>query len=381
MKELVFEKFKEIYGAEPKFVVRAPGRVNLIGEHTDYNDGFVFPMAINRAMWLAVTPRTDSAVRVYSVDFGETAEFDALAPEKNPHHWSDYLMGVAWALSVEGYKLTGFDAVLGGDVPIGAGLSSSAALEIGTARAFSISSDFPWDGKRMALIGQSAENEWIGAQTGIMDQLISAEGVADHALFIDCRSLETTAVPLPVGTAVVILDTATRHSHIDSGYNERREQCEEAARFFGVKALRDVDVEGFNAQANGLEKTTMMRARHVVTENQRVLDVRDGLLGSGFDPAEMGRLMNESHVSMRDDFENSREEMDAMVALAQAHEACFGARMTGGGFGGCAVALVREEMVDRFAEEVGGAYTETVGLEPKIYVTHATAGVRSEQIV
>lgn len=368
----VTAEFQKHFGQPPTHIVRAPGRVNLIGEHTDYNDGFVFPMAIDRAAWIALRPRDDKRVIVHSVDFDQTTEFTLDHLSKAGDEWIEYVKGVAWALTEAGHQLGGWEGALAADVPIGAGLSSSAALEMATARAFNLTSNFPWNPPAIAKLGQKAENQWVGAQTGIMDQMISASGQADHALLIDCRSLETQLVPLPPGTVIVVLDTATRHQHTGSGYNERRAQCEAAARYFNVPALRDVTLEQFEARADGLDDVTIRRARHVITENERTLEAADAMRAG--DAAKMGKLMDASHVSMRDDFEISRDEMNKMVEIAQAQPACFGARMTGGGFGGCAVALVREEAAQTFADAVGAAYTQATGLTPNIYVCKATDG-------
>jgi galactokinase len=372
LQEQVTAEFQKQFGQPPAHIVRAPGRVNLIGEHTDYNDGFVFPMAIDRAAWIALRPRDDKRVIVRSVDFDQTAEFTLDHLSKAGDEWIEYVKGVAWALTEAGHELGGWEGVLAADVPIGAGLSSSAALEMATARAFHLTSNFPWNPAAIAKLGQKAENQWVGAQTGIMDQMISASGQADHALLIDCRSLETQLVPLPPGTVIVVLDTATRHQHTGSGYNERRAQCEAAARYFNVPALRDVTIDQFEARADGLDDVTMRRARHVITENARTLEAAEVMRGG--DAVKMGKLMDASHVSMRDDFEISRDEMNTMVEIAQKHPACFGARMTGGGFGGCAVALVRVEAAGAFADTVGAAYTQATSLTPSIYVCKATDG-------
>ena len=354
LQQQVTAEFEKMFGQAPAHVIRAPGRVNLIGEHTDYNDGFVLPMAIDRAAWIALRPRTDGRVIVHSVDFDQKAEFTLEYLSKAGDEWIEYVKGVAWALLENGYQLTGWEGVIAGDVPIGAGLSSSAALEMATARAFALVSGFEWNPPVMAKLGQMAENKWVGANTGIMDQMISASGRADHALLIDCRSLDTELVPLPPGTVVVVMDTATRHQHTESGYNERRQQCEEAARYFHAAALRDVTIEQFEAKAGGLNDITRRRARHVITENARTLEAAE-VMRQG-DAKRMGELMDASHISMRDDFEISREEMDTMVALAQGHIACYGARMTGGGFGGCAVALVNADHAQAFADTVAASY-------------------------
>jgi galactokinase len=368
----VTQEFERRFGVPPAFIVRAPGRVNLIGEHTDYNDGFVLPMAIDRAIWIAGRSRDDGRFVAHSLDLDQTVEC-ALASIRKETGWGEYLKGVAWALQEAGYALQGWEGVVSGDVPIGAGLSSSAAMELATARVFAVTSGFPWEPATMAKIGQRAENEWVGMNCGIMDQMISAAGKADHALLIDCRSLKTQSVPLPPGTSVVVLDTATRRGLVDSAYNERRAQCEAAARFFDVPALRDVSVAQFQAQADQLDNVTRRRARHVVTENDRTLQAAE-VMRRG-DAVELGQLMNASHTSLRDDFEVSCDELNAMVVCAQREDACYGARMTGGGFGGCAVALVQADAAQAFATAVAASYQETTGNVPNIYVCSAANGV------
>src|SRR5574341_143875 len=269
------DSFKSYFNSEPAFLVRAPGRVNLIGEHTDYNEGFVLPMAIDRAVWIALTPRTDHMVRVRSMNFGAESIF-SLDHLSKGEGWPEYIKGVAHALQKADFVLRGWDGIMAGDVPVGAGLSSSAAVEIATAKAFAIASEFEWNPLRVAKIGQQAESEWIGVKSGIMDQMASTACVEGHALFLDCRSLEVQHIPLPEGVSIVIMDTGTRRSLVDSTYNVRRAQCEEAARFFCVRTLRDISVEKLrkveSARPEGLSEEVLRRARHVITENQRVLD-------------------------------------------------------------------------------------------------------------
>ncbi len=368
----VIDAFVDRYGEPPAILVRAPGRVNLIGEHTDYNDGFVLPMAIERAVWIALRPRPDGVVRVHSTDYGQDAELRLDALERGDPAWSEYLRGTAWALAEAGHRLQGWEGTLGSDVPVGAGLSSSAALELATARAFAAVADLPWDPARMAKLAQRAENEWVGVNCGIMDQMISAAGQEGHAVLIDCRSLETTPVPLPDGTVVVILDTGTRRGLVDSAYNERRSHCEAAAAEFGVPALRDVTPEMLAARLDELDELTGKRARHVVTENARTVAAADAMREG--DAAELGALMDASHASLRDDFEVSSDALDTMVEVARARPGCLGARMTGAGFGGCAVALVAAESAAGFGEAVATEYRERTGQEPRIYVTGASAG-------
>jgi galactokinase len=376
--EIVFQAFRDQFNQKPVWITRSPGRVNIIGEHTDYNDGFVLPMAINYATWVALQPRTDSLVRVTALDKGKKLEFDLEDFSKGNGGWKEYVMGVAWALQEGGHALGGWEGVFAGDVPIGAGLSSSAALELALARAFSLVSNLEWEPRRMALACQKAENQWVGINSGIMDQMVSACGKQDFALMIDCRSLETQQVPLPDTTSIVILDTATRRGLVDSAYNERRAQCEAAANHFRVDALRDVSLEQLGTQSASLEPILFKRAQHVISENQRVLDAVKALEKG--DAGELGRLMNQSHLSMRDDFQISREEMDQMVAIAQSQPGCYGSRMTGGGFGGCAVALVESKLVEEFQREVAREYLEETGLEARIYSSLATGGTSFEKI-
>jgi galactokinase len=346
--------------------------VNLIGEHTDYNDGFVLPMAIDRAIWIALRPRSDGRVVAHALSFSDKSDFALNSLENTGEGWAEYVKGVAWALQEAGYGLRGWEGVLAGDVPMGAGLSSSAALELSTARAFAAVSGFSWNAAQMAKLCQRAENDWVGMKCGIMDQLISAAGQADHALLIDCRSLETELVPLPPQTVVVVLDTATRRGLVDSAYNERRRQCEAAARFFGVPALRDVNMEQFESRSGELDEVTCRRARHVITENARTLRAAEALRRN--DPVEMGRLMYGGHASLRDDFEVSTEELDAMVSCARPEDSCYGARMTGAGFGGCAIALVKEEAAATFAASVATCYREATGTEPNVHICAAASG-------
>ncbi len=380
-RESVLREFERRTGTKAPLLARAPGRVNLIGDHTDYNDGFVLPMAIDRAVWIALRPSEDGHVVAHSLDFHEDATFDVNELKRGNDGWVEYVRGVAWALGARaGHaadSLRGWEGVLAGDVPVGAGLSSSAALELATARAFAATSALAWNPTEMALAAQRAENEWVGVNCGIMDQLISAAGVVGHALLIDCRSLATRAVPLPDDVAVVVLDTATRRGLVDSAYNERRARCEAAARTFGVKALRDVDEHMFAERAGELDEVTRRRARHVVSEDARTLAAADALAAG--DVRRVGILMDESHRSLRDDFEVSRPELDAMVEIARAQPGCLGARMTGAGFGGCAVALVARDAADRFTAEVARRYEERVKLTPSIYVCAASAGASLEK--
>ncbi len=371
--ETVISTFSDYFGKDPEIVVRAPGRVNLIGEHTDYNDGFVLPMAIDRAIRIALGRRDDQRVVLHSVDFEEPTDF-ALDEISHQPGWGDYIHGVAWALQQDGYRLEGWQGVMTSDIPIGAGLSSSAAVEMATAKAFSWAAGWAFEPSAMARIGQRAENEWVGANTGIMDQTICAAAKADHALLIDCRDLSREQIPLPEGVVFVVMDTATRHAHTESGYNERREQCDAAAEFFGVSHLRDVDMDTFQARADEMPAVLRRRARHIISENARVLQAANAMTAG--DVAKMGKLMDASHASLRDDFEVTNDELNIIVELSQDQPGCFGARMTGGGFGGSAVALVEEPLAKGFSEIIHRGYQQATGLEPHIYVCQASDGVR-----
>ena len=368
------QQFQAHFNAKPTIIVRAPGRVNLIGEHTDYNDGFVLPMAIDREVMIALRPREDGTVRLFSLDLETESAFELVSLTREGD-WIEYPKGVAYELINAGYKLKGFDAVITGDVPRGAGLSSSAAVELATARAFSAVSGFEWDAPVMAKLAQKAENEWVGVNCGIMDQMASAACKEGFALFLDCRSLEIQHAPLPKGVSVIILDTSTRRGLVDSAYNERRSQCEEAARWFGVKAMRDVSAEEFERKTKeekGLSDVTMRRARHIVTENERVLEAIDVMRKGNV--KRLGELFNASHDSLRYDFEVTNDALNIVVECAREQPSCYGARMTGAGFGGCAVALVAEEKATEIVQAVSAAYRQRSGLEASIYVCKASEG-------
>ncbi|GAB4161518.1 MAG: galactokinase [Candidatus Promineifilaceae bacterium] len=356
-------------GTAPQWVVRGAGRVNLIGEHTDYNDGFVLPLALEQGVWIGLRAREDEEVHVRSLDFQESAALDLRRLARGRGGWVEYVKGVAWALQSAGYALRGWEGVMGGNVPMGAGLSSSAALEIATARAFAAAGGFAWEAAAMARAGQRAENEWVGVQCGIMDQMAAAAGEVGYALLIDCRSLESTLAPLPANTAVVVLDTGTRRGLVDSAYNERRAQCQAAAAFFGARALRDVTIAQFLERAERLDPLLRRRARHVISENERVLQAVEAMRAG--DAARLGQLMNASHASLQDDFEVSSTELNQMVDAARQHTACYGARMTGAGFGGCAVALIAAKDGADFVAQTATAYAAATGLEPEITICAA----------
>ena len=381
--------FEAIFDRRPSFLARAPGRVNLIGEHTDYNDGFVLPMALDRATWVALEHRHDGLVKLVADDLGATGEFalDELTSSavgrggsQAGSSWLDYPRGVAWSLAADGHDLRGFNGVIASDVPRGAGLSSSAALELAVAAAFLLSDSGggrSWDVRRVARAMKRTENEWIGVSSGIMDQLIGAAAVAGHALLIDCRDLELTPIALPSGVTVAVLDTGTRRGLVGSAYNERRASCERVAAALDVPALRDVDDAGL-ARASGLDPVDRRRAAHVVAENRRTVEAAVALSAGDVEAA--GELMNQSHVSLRDLFEVSSEALDAMVAAAQAAPGCLGARMTGAGFGGCAVALVIDEEFGDFAATSVAAYEANTGSQAEVFRSAAGEGATAVRL-
>ncbi len=372
--------FREWWGQLPTHEARAPGRVNLIGEHTDYNDGFVLPMDIDRDIRVVFRPRDDRMVRLWSVDFAQASEFalDAIARDASAP-WSNYVRGVAWALAERGISLRGMDAAIQGTVPIGAGLSSSAALEVAAGLALLASAGESVSPVALALACQRAENEFVGNRCGIMDQFISALGRAGHALFLDCRTLEHEHVPLPTGYRIVVANSMVRRALVDSAYNERRAQCEEAARALGVRALRDADGAMLESAKPRLSEVAYRRARHVIAENARVLQSVEALRRG--DAATFGALMDASHASLRDDYEVSCRELDALVEIARRQTGCLGARMTGAGFGGCTVNLVEAGAADAFVHALREGYRAATGLDAEIYVCDAAGGasVRSLQ--
>jgi galactokinase len=374
--------FHDLYGTRPR-LFRAPGRVNLIGEHTDYNDGFVLPMAIDRETCVAAAPRTDRRVRVYSLNLDEHAEFDLDSPGARERGiWLDYIEGVARALERRGVRLSGADLALSSDVPTGAGLSSSAALEVSTGLALASIAGHEVDRVELALAGQEAEHTYVGAKVGIMDQFIASLGRAGHALLIDCRTLETEAIPVDTtDTLVAICDTRVKHELSASEYNTRRAECEEGVELLrraglqNIRALRDVSEADFERYGAALPEVVKRRCRHVVTENARTLDASAALKEGRL--AEMGRLMYESHASLRDDYEVSCRELDTLVEIAASLAGTtLGARMTGGGFGGCTVNLVRRDRLESFQETITREYNRATGLAPNIYISEAGEGAR-----
>lgn len=369
-------EFKAKYAADPR-VFRAPGRVNLIGEHTDYNDGFVLPAAIDFATYVACAERANRVIRVASLTLDRKFEFslDDQADESFPG-WTKYVRGVAILLERGGRALGGADILIDSNVPIGAGLSSSAALEVSVASAFATLYGHKIEGMELAKIGQSAEHEFAGVRSGIMDQFAAVFGKSGHALFLDCRSLEWE--PIPVAEAkFVICNTKVKHDLAEGEYNKRRAECEEAAEFFGKQSLRDVSQEELEAGAAEMPDLLKKRARHVVSENARVLDAIDALRASEL--AKFGQLMNGSHNSLRDDFEVSCIELDLMVDLARKQPGALGARMTGGGFGGCTINLVEPKYHDAFVASVSEGYEAATGIIPEIYRSEIADG--AEEII
>ncbi len=365
------------FQAEPAIFV-APGRVNLIGEHTDYAEGFVMPAAIDFATLAAISPRADGKIVVYSENFKEEKTYDAAAlPPKGSKHWSDYPMGVVSILAGEGHAIPGFSLSLWGDVPLGSGLSSSAAIEVATALAVSsvIGANYP--GPVLARLCQRAENEFVGANCGIMDQFISANGAEDHALLLDCRDLSFKLAPIPASVALVIANTMVKHSVAGGEYSTRRAEVEEACAVIAqhrpeVRFLRDATVSDLEKWGGEMSPNALKRARHVITENLRTVAAAEALLNH--DMAELGRLMAEAHVSYSRDFEGSCVEADAMVALAQDLPGLIGARLTGGGFGGCTINLVEKDQAHAFAEALAARYTTEIGIVPQIHICHASNG-------
>ena len=373
----VVTSFDNAFDAPPALIVHAPGRVNLIGEHTDYNDGFVLPCAIDFHTLVAAQPRDDSTVRVVAADYGDTLDefrLDAPIGHRADAPWADYVRGVVATLLERGIALRGAELAIAGNVPQGAGLSSSASLEVAVGQAFKALQGLDELSQTdLALIGQRAENAFVGCNCGIMDQLISARGERGHALLIDCRSLEAKPVHLPDEVAVMIVHSRVKRGLVDSEYNTRREQCEAAAKHYGVKALRDVDRATLEARAAGLDPVVLRRARHIVTENQRTLDAAQALAAN--DLERLGVLMAQSHASMRDDFEITVPAIDELVALAQAAIGTEGgARMTGGGFGGCIVAVLPESRVAAVRAAIESGYRAPSGEPASIWVCHASEG-------
>lgn len=370
------QAFERLYGTAAHHHFLAPGRVNLIGEHTDYNDGFVLPAAIDYHTCIVGNPREDRVVNLVALDLNEARssfqldepiEHDATAP------WSNYVRGVCDVLRKAGYQLCGADLLITGNVPQGAGLSSSASLEVVTARAMTQLAGETLSGTQAALFSQQAENQFVGIQCGIMDQLISARGQLGHAALIDCRSLTTQPVPMPPDAAIVIINSNVKRGLVDSEYNQRRLQCEAAARHLQVPALRDATLAQLEEAKDRMDPVTYRRARHIITENERTLAAADALAQS--DWPRISELMAASHTSMRDDFEITVPPIDGLVAMvADLIGDQGGVRMTGGGFGGCVVSLVHEHQVESVIERVNQRYEAEFSIKPTVYVCHPVDG-------
>jgi galactokinase len=365
------------YGAEPR-IFAAPGRVNIIGEHTDYAEGFVMPAAIDFATLAAISPRNDGKIAIYAENYGEERVFDAAAlPKDRSRHWSDYPMGVVSILAGEGHRIPGFSLTVWGDVPLGSGLSSSAAIEVSTALAVLSLVGASYPGPKLARLCQRAENEFVGSSCGIMDQFISANGKEDHSLLLDCRDLSFKLAPIPADVSLVIANTMVKHSIAGGDYPTRRRESEAACAVIashrpGVRFLRDCTLEDLDKWGHEMAPKSLMRARHVISENMRTVAACEALLRG--DMKTLGRLMAEAHHSYSVDFEGSCVEADAMVALAQDLPGLIGARLTGGGFGGCTVNLVEQTEAPAFAEALGARYAAQIGIVPQIHICHASRG-------
>ena len=372
--ENVQSAFERQFSSLPQHVARAPGRVNLIGEHTDYNGGFVLPMAIDFEARIAARARPDRKVRMVAIDLGgKRSEFtlDDIRTDR-VQRWSNYVRGVALFLQERGAKLPGLDLVIHSTVPIGSGLSSSAALEVCAATLMVALSDHSITPVEMADLCRRVENEFVGVQSGIMDQFIATLARGGNALLIDCRDLSYRHVPMPRGATIVVCDTTKRRGLVSSEYNRRRAECEEAAREMGVRLLREISPAEFARLQVTLPPTVAKRARHVISENARVLEAVEAMAEN--DLSRLGRLINESHSSLRDDYQVSSPELDLLVEIARAQTGCLGARLTGAGFGGCTVNLVEDAHVQAFSQSVAREYQARTGLQAPVYICQAAPG-------
>ncbi|GAK52425.1 Galactokinase [Candidatus Moduliflexus flocculans] len=381
--ERIASTYQQKFGQAPELIVSAPGRVNLIGEHTDYNDGFVLPVAIDRKIIIGGSKRNDDTVRIYSLNFEEFQEF-SLASLIKQNTWSDYVKGVISELQQEGHRVGGFNAVMEGNVPRASGLSSSAALEVASAFFIAQFYGIQMSGEAMAKLCQRAENRFVGVNCGIMDQFISRLGKAGHALMIDCRDLGYQLVPFDLkGYSIVMCNSKVKRQLVDSAYNERRSQCEEGVRLLQAKlpnitALRDVTSAQLEEYTSLLPPLTYRRCRHVVTEDERVQQAVQALQAGNL--SQFGALLNQSHESLKDDYEVSCKELDILVELARSVSGTIGSRMTGAGFGGCTVSIVKDEAVEEFRKSVMEGYTKRTGITAEIYISKAEDGARVETI-
>ena len=381
--ERIAATYQQQFGQAPELLVSAPGRVNLIGEHTDYNDGFVLPVAIDKKIIIGGSRRADDVVRLYSLNFGEFQEFSISSLVKQ-NTWSDYVKGVVSELLQDGHHLRGFNAVLEGNVPRASGLSSSAAIEVASAFFMAQMFQLSMSGEEMAKLCQRAENRFVGVNCGIMDQFISRLGKLGHALLIDCRDLRYQLVPFEVeGCSIVMCNSNVKRQLVDSAYNERRSQCEEGARLLkatlpAIAALRDVTSAQLHAHAALLPPLTFQRCRHVVTENERVTQAVEALNANNI--VRFGELLNQSHESLRDDYQVSCKELDMLVELARSVNGTIGSRMTGAGFGGCTVSLVKDSAVETFRQVIVEKYKERTGITADVYISKAEDGARVETL-
>jgi galactokinase len=380
--DTTFRKYQLTFGGEPELVASAPGRVNLIGEHTDYNDGFVLPAAINKRMYVAAAKREDQLISIHAADYDSTihTSIEALNSRER-EHWANYPKGVLGILARAGHKVGGLNLCLMGDVPQSAGLSSSAALEVATAFAVKELFDFKIDCLSIARYCQTAEHEFVGVKCGIMDQFVAVHGKKDHALILDCRSLELELLEFPAGVSLVICDTGVKRELAGSEYNKRREECQVGVKELslvlpGIRALRDVTLASLLEHENLLDLTTRKRCRHVINENWRVLEAAADLRRN--DLSDFGKLMYQSHLSLKNNYEVSCQELDSVVDIAASTEGVFGARMTGAGFGGSAVCLVAKESVEKLKSNLQERYPRLTGLQPKVYVCEIDDGAKVE---
>jgi galactokinase len=373
--------FTDLFGSEPR-IFSAPGRVNLLGEHTDYNDGFVMPCAIGFSTRVAISPRPDHKLVIRSENFSEQLEFDLEnLPSRGKGVWSDYILGIAVMLRDIGHPTPGASLLVRGEVPIGAGLSSSAAIEVASALALMSLNGTRLSLPEVAKLCQRAENVFIGARVGIMDQFVSCLGRAGHALLLDCRSLEFKLIPIPEDVRLVICNTMVKHDHASGAYNRRREECDEGVKILTrwypqARALRDISLPQLEQHSGEIPEKVYKRCLHVVTENQRVLEGAK-YLAEG-DVSKFGTLMRESHCSLRDLFEVSCRELDVMVEIAESLDGYRGGRMTGGGFGGCTVNLVKVSDASRFAAQIAEQYQAKTGIKPDVYVCSAANGASTD---
>ncbi|MGD0214629.1 MAG: galactokinase [Terriglobales bacterium] len=378
--DLLLARFRELFGTSAR-IFRGPGRVNLIGEHTDYNEGFVMPMAIGLSTWIAAAPRQDRFLEVYSEHFNEKVvlSLDALfGPPRG--HWSDFIRGVAATLQEAGHKLAGANLVIHSEVPLGAGLSSSASLEVSLALALTTLSGIAVSRLDLVKLCQAAEHKYVGTRCGIMDQFAAGFGAAGHALMLDCRSFEYQLLPIPQDLRLIVCNCMVRHELASGEYNLRRADCEAGAKLLRaflpeVRALRDVSISDLERFRSALPENVYRRCRHVVTENQRVIDASKALQSQ--DPNQFGSLMYQSHESLRDDFEVSCSELNLLVVLASSLRGVYGARMMGGGFGGCTVTLIRSDCVETFQSAITTMYAERTGITPEIYICEPAQGAES----